>query len=161
MINTVDLEKIKAAVMQAFPGKEFEIFPEFDLTRVKLRSDYFLYFCECNLIAIADVQKLQVKIKPLATCIHLETRNAIKLLQYAHKGWNSLEELTNCEIPRRWYFTLATKHQDGPGCVEVWAYSESEARHKMFAQRGARWAFIYNSLKEIHPADRSIKDVYC
>ena len=160
-MNTADLKKVKTVIAKTFPEKEFEVFPEFDLTRVKLKNDYFLYFCGYDLIAIADVQKLQVKIKPLDTCISLETRDAVKWLQHAHKNWGSIEELINCEIPRAWYLTLASNHQDGPGCVEVWAYSEREARVKMFDKRGARWAFLYSSLKEIHPADRSIKDVYC
>ena len=160
-MSEMNVEKVKTSVMKMFPEKEFEIFPEYHLTRVKLRKDYFLYFCCGNLAAIADVQKMQVKIKPLDTCIHLGTRDAIKWLQHAHKDWSSIEELTNCEIPKCWYFTLAASHQDGPGCVEVWAYSDTEARVKMFDKRGNKWAFQYNSLKEIHPADRSIKDVYC
>lgn len=56
------------------------------------------------------------------------------------------------------YFTLSA-NQGGPGCVEVRSDDYAEARRLMIGTYGMEWAFQYESLEKVHPADREILDV--
>jgi hypothetical protein len=59
---------------------------------------------------------------------------------------------------KSWYFTLSTD-QGGPGCVQVEALGYDDARRKMVAEYGIKWAFQYGSLEEVHPFDSLIIEV--
>jgi hypothetical protein len=56
---------------------------------------------------------------------------------------------------KKFYITLGGNH-GGPGCVEVHATSEEDARTQAWAILNNKWAFSYESLEAVHPADRKI-----
>jgi hypothetical protein len=55
----------------------------------------------------------------------------------------------------KYYVTLAANH-GGPGCVEVTASDYETARQLTFEILGRKWAFIYESLEDVHPLDQTI-----
>lgn len=55
----------------------------------------------------------------------------------------------------KFYATFGFSHQYAGHVVEIIADSRSEAEEKMFDSRhGRRWAFMYDSLADVHPDDR-------
>lgn len=61
---------------------------------------------------------------------------------------------------KSWWFTMAKNHHpQGPGCVAVIADTAAEARAKMFAVYGNRWAFQYDDFSKIHPLDQYVLQV--
>jgi hypothetical protein len=144
-----------------YPDKRIESptelgFPESKLHRVHIRSDYFLYYWQTNLIATADVFALHFNSVLCPTSS--EARSAISQLFEAHSSWNLRSNMESGANFKAWYCTLAA-NQGGPACVEVWARSWEEARDKMFQIYDAHWAFQYESLEKVHPLDRKILQV--
>jgi hypothetical protein len=58
---------------------------------------------------------------------------------------------------KTFYVTVASNHPLGPGCYEIHAEGEREARQIAFNKcPDGRWSFIYPSLNDVHPLDRGI-----
>jgi hypothetical protein len=55
----------------------------------------------------------------------------------------------------KFYATLAVIHR-GPGCIEIHAETEDQARTQMWTIFNSRYAFMYDSLEAVHPLDRKI-----
>lgn len=56
---------------------------------------------------------------------------------------------------KSWFFTLL----GGKKCVQINARTSNEARETMFKYYGKEWGFQYDSLEDVHPNDRDIKEV--
>lgn len=54
----------------------------------------------------------------------------------------------------KFYATFGFSHAQQGYIVEILATSREEANQKMFAAYGRKWAFMYDSLNDVHPADR-------
>lgn len=52
------------------------------------------------------------------------------------------------------YVTTAANHPRGSGYWRVFAGSRDDAHAKTMAQLGPQWAFMYESLDDVHPYDR-------
>lgn len=54
------------------------------------------------------------------------------------------------------YYATLGRNQ---GCVEIHAKNEPRARRLMFKHYGDKWSFMYDSIEQVHPADRKIEKV--
>lgn len=52
------------------------------------------------------------------------------------------------------FFATIASNQGGPGYIEIHAIDEADARSLISVYTNGRWAFMYNSLDEIHISDR-------
>lgn len=55
---------------------------------------------------------------------------------------------------KEFYVTTATNHPGGAGYWKVRARDRDECREVAFKNLGAKWAFDYERLEDIHPLDR-------
>ncbi len=55
---------------------------------------------------------------------------------------------------RSYFVTIASNQPLGCGYWEVHAENAAEAHRKAVRQLGTRWAFLYESLDEVHELDR-------
>ena len=56
-----------------------------------------------------------------------------------------------------YYATLGTTH-GGPGYIKIFAENENEARKLVNEYTGHKWAFMYDSLEDVHKFDRILID---
>jgi hypothetical protein len=56
---------------------------------------------------------------------------------------------------KKYYATLGTEH-GGPGCVEITASNYRNARQSITDILGSKWAFMYESIDDVHINDRAI-----